>query len=101
MDKEKPGLGPLSLWKTGLGSLGYYGGSSRRNTTITNLTPVLVFVLVVANGEEQGHMVTTLLKRGDKFGEEEIISLNRRSATVMSQDTVELFVVHGWVKIDK
>ncbi|XP_077974806.1 cyclic nucleotide-binding domain-containing protein 2-like isoform X3 [Styela clava] len=51
---------------------------------------------LVANGEEEtGHMVTTLLKRGDKFGEEEIISKSKRAATVMSQDTAELFVVYG------
>lgn len=51
---------------------------------------------MVANGEEEdGHMVTTLLKRGDSFGEEEIISKSKRSATVMSQDSAELFVVYG------
>nr|CAB3262525.1 uncharacterized protein LOC100180193 [Phallusia mammillata] len=51
--------------------------------------------LVSNEEEENGHTVTTLLKRGDKFGEEELATDDKRSATVMSQDDVELFVVHG------
>ena len=55
-----------------------------------------MFVSVVSNEqEENGHTVTTLLKRGDKFGEDELATGDRRTATLMTQDTVELFVVHG------
>ncbi|CAK8686417.1 unnamed protein product [Clavelina lepadiformis] len=51
---------------------------------------------LVANEEEEGgHTVTTLLKRGDKFGEEELALGEKRRATIMSQDDVELFAVHG------
>lgn len=59
------------------------------------LYSVTLHFAVVSNEEESnGHTVTTLLKRGDKFGEEELVTGERRTATVMSQDNVELFVVH-------
>jgi len=49
---------------------------------------------LVANGEdEKGSSTTTLLKRGDKFGEAELATNAKRKATVMSQDDVCLFVV--------
>ena len=49
---------------------------------------------MVANGEdEKGSSTTTLLKRGDKFGEAELAANTRRKATVMTQDNVWLFVV--------
>nr|XP_026696464.1 uncharacterized protein LOC100180193 isoform X1 [Ciona intestinalis] len=51
--------------------------------------------LVANEEEENGHTVTTLLKRGDKFGEDELATGDKRRATVMSQDDVELFVVHA------
>ena len=55
---------------------------------------------MVANEEEEGgHTVTTLLKRGDKFGEEELALGEKRRATIMSQDNVELFAVHGDVSL--
>ena len=59
------------------------------------ITSIFWFAVVSNEEEENGHTVTTLLKRGDKFGEEDLATGNRRTATLMSQDTIELFVVHG------
>ena len=65
----------------------------------SNLSGLPILLLVVSNEEEKnGHTTTTLLKRGDKFGEDELATGNKRAATLMTQDRVELFVVHGDVR---
>ena len=50
------------------------------------------------NDEE---VITNIMKSGDKFGEDEIVTSDRRPATIISQDTTQLFVVHKKVRNER
>lgn len=57
----------------------------------------LYFVIsgrLVSNGGTDEGSETVLLKKGDKFGEDDIISDELRHSTVVSQEKTRIFVVH-------
>jgi len=58
----------------------------------------IYFVLsgrLVANSKDaSGNLATAVLKRGDKFGERDVVSMEMRTSTVVCQDFTRLFAVH-------
>ena len=50
---------------------------------------------VIANSKDSnGNLATAVLKKGDKFGERDVVAMETRTSTVVCQDFTTLFAVH-------